>query len=61
MLWAGDGVDNTLVRTAVIEDGVAYIQAAVDPSTDWFVRVSSPANVGRVLNQPGYELEYVIR
>lgn len=61
VLWAGDGVDNTLVRTAVIEDGVAYIQAAVDPSTDWFVRVSSPANVGRVLNQPGYEVEYVIR
>ncbi len=61
VLWTGDGVDNTLVRSAVLVDGAWALQAAVAEDSRWFVRVSSSANVGQVIGEPGYELEYMIR
>lgn len=61
VLWSGDGVDNTLVRAAARADGVSVVQAAVEPGPRWFLRVSSASNLGRVLDEPRYDLEYLIR
>ena len=61
VLWAGDGNDNTLIRTATIVDAAAHLQTAITPDARWFVRISSSGNIGRVLQAPGYRLQYVIR
>ena len=60
-LLTGDEAAPTFVRAATTSGDRLALQASVDPSQRWFVRVSSSSNLGRIVDPPGYELSYVLR
>lgn len=47
-----------LVRSGVKLDGVHYVEAAVDGDSPLFVRVSASSPVGRIVDEPSYEMTY---
>lgn len=61
VLFSALGEETTLVRPAVHRAGVEHLEAQVTTDRDWFLRISSAENVGRIVAEPRYELDYSIR
>jgi hypothetical protein len=59
-LVANEGGTQRLVRTAIELDNRHVIEAAIDPSMELYLRVSASSPVGRILDEPAYEVSYSV-
>lgn len=55
-----DGIESKIVRTAVRLAGESVLQAAADPTRQYYLRVGSSDPVGRITVEPRYEVEWLL-
>lgn len=60
-LFRGDAASPTLVRNATRLHGAYRIQAAVDDSTTWYVRVAANASPQTIVDAPTYTATFDVR